>query len=95
MEKLLGGKLFRAKSLTELAAVEHDYYMDRQGGLNHTQFQRSSCQCCGFREKPNSIETCVCDGTDWYQLPDGRVECQPHRIARAIKGERKWWDFRR
>lgn len=94
MEKLLGGKLYKATSMVELATVEREFYEDKTGGEDrHTRFDPTVCQCCGFKEKPGA--TCVCAGTDWFQLPDGRMECMPHRTARAIHGNRKWWDFRR
>lgn len=97
MEQLLGGKLYKAKTMTELALMEHDIYMDRNGGLgSRERFDPLVCQCCGAREQPGSLIKCVCDGTEWYQSADGRVECQPHRFARAIHGNsRKWWRFGR
>lgn len=96
MEKLLGGKLYRANSIVELATVEREFYENQTGGeFRRTGHSLSVCECCGFREKNGSPETCVCAGTEWYMLPDGRVECLPHRTARAINGSRKWWDFRR
>lgn len=98
MEKLLGGKLYKARSMTELAVVEHDFFTNKNGGLpSRAGYALRVCECCGFHEKPNSPEQCLCAGTEWFQLPDGRVECMPHRVARAIDGgaRRKWWDFRR
>lgn len=90
MEKLLGGRLFRANSLTEMATVEHDFHMDkRNGAVVREKYDRTVCQCCGYREHKGSVETCLCDGLEWYMLPDGRVECQAHRFARAINGGRK------
>lgn len=89
MERLLGGKLYKAKSLTELATVERDIHLDRNGGLPHREkFDAAVCQCCGVRENPNK-EPCVCDGVAWFLMPGGRVECLPHRTARAISGNRR------
>lgn len=97
MERLLGGKLYKAKSMTELALMEHDINMDRNGGIGSKEkFDKAACQCCGYRKPTGSLTECVCAGTEWFQMADGRVECMPHRAARAIHGSnRKWWDFRR
>lgn len=97
MERLLGGKLYKARTMTELALMEHDIHMDRNGGIGSKEkFDPAVCQCCGYRKPKGSLQECVCDGTEWYQLPDGRIECLPHKTARAIHGERRrFWDFGR
>lgn len=53
------------------------------------KFIKTVCQCCGYARYKDSDPECVCDGTKWYLEKDGRVECEPHRFARAIGQGRK------
>ena len=57
------------------------------------QYDPLICQCCGFTRKQLSDPECICDGTRWFGLPGGGVECEPHRFARAIGRNKSW--FRR
>jgi len=93
MEVVLGGRRFKVGSLTERATVEHDFHVEQgSGAVVRERYDRAICQCCGFRERQGSVETCVCAGLDWYMLPGGGVECQAHRFARAV-GEQKRTPF--
>lgn len=42
------------------------------------------CQCCGYEKQTDYAVECVCDQQDWYMLPGGGVECQIHRMMRAM-----------
>jgi len=68
----------------------------RMGGhVDRTEYDRNVCQCCGFRDT-GGPSLCVCAGLDWYQLPNGSVECQAHRFARAVNlQQRRVFDFGR
>ena len=47
------------------------------------QYDESICQCCGYAKISATALECVCDRLPWYMLPDGNVECQAHKFARA------------
>lgn len=48
------------------------------------RFDSRICQCCGYAKASDSALECVCDQQDWYMLPGGGVECQIHRMMRAM-----------
>lgn len=45
------------------------------------------CQCCGHVKKHEDDPECLCDGLQWFQSKDGRVECAAHRFKRIVDGE--------
>lgn len=77
--------------------LEHDKTLDRSDGHDKQRYDPLVCQCCGFVQKRPSDPTCLCDGLDWYMLPNGDVECQGHRLKRMIDGEsrKRFWVFGR
>jgi hypothetical protein len=57
--------------------------------LVKNQFSPLVCQCCGHTKKVDTDPECVCAGLEWYLDKDGRVECQAHRFARAVGGNKR------
>lgn len=57
--------------------------------LVKTKFDPLTCECCGHKRRTPEDPECVCAGLDWHLDKDGRVECQAHRFARAVGGNKR------
>ena len=68
--------------------LEHDIAMqdDRD---SRERFDPLTCQCCGFKRHRPDEPDCVCDGLDWYHLPNGDIECVAHRFERHMGRKKK------
>ena len=86
----LGGQTIAPGEGIAALSRERDSAFERNTHDKQT-YQSNVCQCCDFRSTGD--EVCVCDGLDWYMLPDGSVECQAHKFARAIGQGKKTFSF--
>jgi hypothetical protein len=70
--------------MRKLAGAIRDMFVAEQHVLPDTQqYDPMGCQCCGYTKTSDTALECVCDRLPWYMLPDGNVECQAHKFARA------------